>query len=292
MHPKHLAGYVFLAVAWGLSFLLVLEVVAAFGWIGAVAFRALVAGATLLVVARATGRRLVFAAGWRPYAAVGATTVAGQLVGISYATPRIGTALAAIFVAAIPLFSMVIAQLWGLERITRRGLGGLLLGFAGIVALVGFPAMPITGEFLVGCAASLGGSLCAAFGSNYANRRLHTVDPFEVTTGAFLAGALLVLPLLVAVPVPTAPRPIDFVWLLVLGGVMSATTYVVYFKLVAAIGATRAISVEFAVTAVAVVAGALLLDERLSPVQLAGGAMIVTGCALVLGLVPRVRTRR
>ena len=45
---------------------------------------------------------------------------------------------------------------------------------------------------------------------------------------------------------------------------MSATTYVLYFGLVARIGATRAISVEFVVTLVAVVIGALFLNEELS----------------------------
>ena len=73
---------------------------------------------------------------------------------------------------------------------------------------------------------------------------------------------------------------------------MSATTYIVYFRLVADIGATRAISVEFAVTVMAVIVGAVVLHERLSAVQLAGGAVIILGCALVLGLVPLPRVLR
>ncbi|MFN3362949.1 MAG: EamA/RhaT family transporter, partial [Allorhizobium sp.] len=118
MSPRDFAAYAYLSLAWGLSFLLLLHVVDAFGWIGAVTFRCFIAGALLYVIARAMRRRLDFGAGWLPFAVVGATTVAGQLVGLSYATPLIGTAMAAIFVASIPLFSMVIAQFWGLERIT------------------------------------------------------------------------------------------------------------------------------------------------------------------------------
>ena len=149
MHRRQVVDYLVLAGVWGASFVLVLRVVQAFGWVGAVAFRALTASVILTVIAVVTRRRLAFGS-WRPLAAVGATTVAGQLVGLSVATPLIGTAMAAIFVAAIPLFSMVIGQLWGIERITAGGRAGLLLGFFGVVLLVGFPAVPVTGALRAG----------------------------------------------------------------------------------------------------------------------------------------------
>ncbi len=139
----------------GLSFLVVLRVVGAFGWAGAVAFRCFIAAGTLFAIAKLSRRKLDFHAGWKPFAIVGATTVAGQLIGLSYGTPLIGTAMAAICVASIPLFSMVISQLWGLERITSRGLVGLLLGVTGIVCLVGFPAVAVTPAFVMGCIAVL-----------------------------------------------------------------------------------------------------------------------------------------
>lgn len=286
MKPKDIAAYLFLSVAWGLSFLVLLKAVQAFGWVGAVTFRALIAGTTLFVAAAIVRRKLDFSPGWRPFAVVGATTVAGQLIGLSFATPLIGTAMAAIFVAAIPLFSMLIGQVWGLERITTQGLVGLVLGFGGIVLLVGFPAVPVTGSFIFGCLAALFGSFCAAFGSNYASHRLRTAGSWEVTIGAFLFGGLMTLPLLLAVPVPTVPGPVDYLYLLVLACTMSALTYVTYFRLVSAIGATRTISVEFVVTIVAVFVGSFVLHEPLSPMQFLGAAVIICGCMLVLGLVP------
>ena len=279
-----MADYGALSVVWGMSFAVLQRVVRAFGWVGAVTFRALLAGAILLILSAILRRRLDFGPRRLPYLVVGATTVAAQLIGMSYAVPRIGTAMAAIFVGAIPLFSMVIGQLWGLERITPAGRIGLLLGIAGIVLLVGFPARPFTDEFLAGCAGSLGASVAAAFGSNYARRHLSGIGSWEVTIGSFLAGGLLTLPLLLAVPVPGPLRPPDFGYLLLLGGVMSALAYVLYFRLVADLGPTRAISVEFVVTAIAVVVGAVVLGERLSLIQLAGAAVIVIGCGLVLDL--------
>ncbi|MBE1706344.1 MULTISPECIES: DMT family transporter [Mesorhizobium] len=287
MKPRDIAAYAFLAVTWGLSFLVLLKVVHAFGWVGAVTLRSLIAGITLFLLAAATRRRLDFSAGWRHFATVGATTVAAQLIGLSYATPRIGTAMAAILVAAIPLFSMILGQLWGLERITVRGLAGLLLGAAGIVVLVGFPSVPITPSFVFGCAASLFSSFSAAFGSNYANRHLRSAGSFELTGAAFLFGGLMTLPLLLVVPVPAMPRPVDFLYLVLLACVMSALTYVVYFRLVASIGATRTISVEFAVTTIAVLVGTVMLGESLAIIQGFGAVAIIGGCILVLDPFPR-----
>lgn len=287
MKIQHLLAYLALSLIWGLSFLVVVNVVQAFGWVGAVTFRALVAGGVLFAISLASGRKLNFSGGWQPFALVGATTVAGQLVGLSVAAPRIGTAMTAVFVAAIPLFSMLIGQMWGIEKISRSGVAGLLLGLIGIVLLVGFPTIAINNDFIVGCVVSVFGAICAAFGSNYASRYLRQVGSHEVTIGSFLWGGLMTLPLLWLVPVPTTPRLIDFGYLLLLGSTMSALAYVIYFRLVSTIGATKTISVEFVVTVVAVLVGTLLLGERLSLAQTLGTLSIIAGCALVLGLVGR-----
>ncbi|MCX8998548.1 DMT family transporter [Rhizobiaceae bacterium BDR2-2] len=290
MRPRDIAVYLFLAIVWGLSFLVLVKAVEAFGWIGAVTLRALMASATLYALARALRRRLDFSLGWKPLFVVGATTVAGQLIGLSYAAPLIGTAMSAILVATIPLFSMIIGAFWGLERINAHRLAGLALGIFGIVLLVGFPAAPVTPAFLFGCAAALFGSFSAAFGSNYASRWLGRAGSWEVTIGAFFFGGLMTFPFLAAVPVPALPHAVDLVWLVVLACGMSALTYVLYFGLVASVGATRAISVEFAVTAVAVAIGALALGEPFSLIQAAGAVVIVAGCAIVLGLFPMARS--
>jgi drug/metabolite transporter (DMT)-like permease len=291
MQPRDIAAYLFLAIAWGFSFLVVLKVVHAFDWVGAVSLRAFIAGGTLALLAALLRRPLHLRPLLKPLLVVGATTVAGQLIGLSYATPRIGTAMSAILVATIPLFSMIIGRVWGIEKITPQGLVGLLLGVLGIVMLVGFPAQPVTEDFIHGCLASVFGCLCAAFGSNYASLHLRGQDPWTVTGGAFLAGGLLTLPLLLAVPVPSLPQASDWLYLLLSGSVMSATTYVLYFGLVARIGATRTISVEFVVTLVAVLVGALFLGEALSLLQALGGLVILLGCLLVLGLLPGRKRR-
>lgn len=286
MNPLQIATYLFLAVTWGFSFVVLLHVVEAFGWAGAVALRALMAGAILLVAARLSGKVLNFDFNCKHLLIVGATTVAGQLVFLSIATPLVGTAMAAIFVAAIPLFSMVISHLWGMETIGRRGLIGIALGVVGIVMLVGFPEIPFTNVFLFGCIAALLGAFFAAFGSNYVSRFMQGIGSWEVTIGSFIAGGLMTLPLMWFVPIPVAITPAAMGWLVLNAAVVSALNYVLYFRLVSQIGATKTISVEFLVTVVAVIVGTGLLGERLSLIQFAGAGTIVIGCIMVLGLIP------
>lgn len=284
MNPLDAASYAFLAIVWGLSFIVVVKNNDAFGPVGAVAFRCFVAAIVLTIVATLARHRMRLRGRVIDLAIVGATTVAGQLLGLTYGTPLIGTAMAAIFVAAIPLYSMVMAVLVKTDSFTPPKLIGLILGLIGVTMLVGFPAAPITPDFLRGCGAMVFSTLSAAFGSVYANAKMRDMPSADITVGAFIAGGLMTLPFLVLVPVPRAPLPMDFVYLLIAGGLMSAMTYLLYFRLVSRIGATRAISVEFVVTLVAVLFGALVLDETLTPLQIAGGCVIVVGCSLVLGL--------
>lgn len=286
MNARQVSHYISLAVIWGISFTLIVRVVAVFGWVGAVSLRAFAACVIVGLLSVAMRRRLNFGGAWRPLAMVGSTTVAGQLLGLSYVAPRIGTAMAAIIVGTIPLFSMVIGQAWGIEKVTRNGRIGLVVGIGGIVLLVGFPSVPFTSDFAVGCAASLFGSFSAAIGSNVARNSLQAVGSWEQTIGAFLFGGIVAFPLLLVVPVPVTPTLADVGELFLLAGLCSCLTYIMYFRLVAEVGATIAISVEFAVTLVAVAIGAVLLGERLTPTQIVGGVTISVGCALVLGFVP------
>ena len=264
--------------------MILLHVVDAFGWAGAVTFRSLLAGALLLAAVKLSSRKLVYDGAWKDFAIVGATTVAGQLVFMSIGIPRIGTAMSSIFVAAIPLFSMVISQLWGLEKISGRGLIGIGLGIIGILMLVGFPAQPLTADFLLGCFYSLLAAFFAAYGSNHVSRHMKDVGAWEVTIFTSIIGGLITLPIMLVVPIPRATTLVDIGWLLALAAIVSALNYTLYFKLVAEIGATKTISVEFLVTVVAVIIGTMLLGEKLSILQFAGAATIIAGCALVLGL--------
>jgi drug/metabolite transporter (DMT)-like permease len=214
----------------------------------------------------------------------GATTVALQLIGLSFAVTRIGTAMTAILVGAIPLYSAVIGRLLHIEELTRIGYFGLALGFLGIVLLVGFPQGSASKEYLVGILVAIIGCISAAFGSNYSKMKMTSVGAWEQVIGAFFFGGLLTAPLLIFVPFQRTPTGLDWFNVIALAVVCSSLCYVIYFKLVAEIGATRAISVEFLVTVVAVLIGALYLHESISLIQVLGGTLVIVGCILILAL--------
>jgi drug/metabolite transporter (DMT)-like permease len=273
-----------LALLWGVSFLLLLRVVEAFDWGAAISVRAFIASGSLFLLSLLLRRKLDFSVGIWHFAVLGATSVSFQLIGLSIAVPRIGTALTAILVGAIPLFSSVIGRLMKIEEIDKVGFIGLVLGFVGIIFLVGFPSAKLGSDFFLGFFLCLAGCISAAFGSNYSKLKLSNAGNWEQVIGAFFFGGLFTLPLLLFVPIKSGLDPSDWVNMVALAVICSAFCYVIYFSLVLKIGATRSISVEFLVTVVAVLIGAFYLNEAISIIQLFGALLVVLGSILILDL--------
>lgn len=273
-----------LALLWGVSFLLLLRVVQAFDWAAAISVRAFIASGSLFLLSLLLRRKLDFSVRAKHFAVLGATSVSFQLIGLSIAVPRIGTALTAILVGAIPLFSSVIGRLMKIEEIDQIGFIGLVLGFVGIIFLVGFPSAKLGSDFFLGFFICLAGCISAAFGSNYSKLKLSNAGNWEQVIGAFFFGGLFTLPLLLFVPIKAGLNPSDWVNMVALAVICSAFCYVIYFSLVLKIGPTRSISVEFLVTVVAVLIGAFYLNEAISLIQLFGALLVVLGSILILDL--------
>lgn len=278
--------FVLLSLIWGFSFLLLLRVVEAFDWAAAISVRAFIASGCLYILALLMRRKLDFSIGIKHFAILGAATVSIQLIGLSLAVPRIGTALTAILVGAIPLFSAVIGRVMKIEQIEKRGVLGLLLGFIGIVFLVGFPSEQFGDQFLLGFSICVIGCISAAFGSNYSKLKMSSVGNWEQVIGAFFFGGLFTAPILIFVPIKPNLLVLDWLYMISLAVLCSAFCYVIYFSLVAKIGATRSISVEFLVTVVAVLIGAFYLNEAISLIQLFGAFLVIMGSVLILNLLP------
>lgn len=278
--------FALLSLIWGFSFLLLLRVVEAFDWAAAISVRAFIASGCLYILALLMRRKLDFSIGIKHFAILGAATVSIQLIGLSLAVPRIGTALTAILVGAIPLFSAVIGRVMKIEQIEKRGVLGLLLGFIGIVFLVGFPSEQFGDQFLLGFSICVIGCISAAFGSNYSKLKMSSVGNWEQVIGAFFFGGLFTAPILIFVPIKPDLLVLDWLYMISLAVLCSAFCYVIYFSLVAKIGATRSISVEFLVTVVAVLIGAFYLNEAISLIQLFGAFLVIMGSVLILNLLP------
>jgi drug/metabolite transporter (DMT)-like permease len=150
--------------------------------------------------------------------------------------------------------------------------------------LVGFPKGSTSKEYLLGILVAIIGCISAAYGSNYTKMKMTSVGAWEQVIGAFFFGGILTAPLLIFVPFQRTPTVGDWFNITALAVMCSSLCYAIYFKLVAEIGATRAISVEFLVTVVAVLIGALYLHESISLIQVLGGTLVIVGCILILDL--------
>jgi len=283
--------FALLSLIWGFSFLLLLRVVEAFDWAAAISVRAFIASGCLYLLALLLRRKLDFSIGIKHFAILGSATVSMQLIGLSLAVPRIGTALTAILVGAIPLFSSVMGRLMKIEEIDRKGFYGLILGFMGIVFLVGFPSEQLNDQFLLGFSVCLIGCISAAFGSNYSKLKMSAAGNWEQVIGAFFFGGLFTSPILLFVPIKSGLVPMDWLYMVSLAVFCSAFCYVIYFSLVAKIGPTKSISVEFLVTVVAVLIGAFYLNEAISIIQLFGAVLVITGSILILDLLSLSKRR-
>ena len=280
-----------LSLLWGVSFLLLLRVVEAFDWAAAISVRAFIASGSVAFLALIIRKKLDFSIGVKHFAILGFTSVSMQLIGLSLAVPRIGTALTAILVGAIPLFSSVIGRLMKIESIDGFGVTGLVIGFIGIIFLVGFPSGELGDQFFLGFIICVLGCVSAAFGSNYSKLKMSAAGNWEQVIGAFFFGGLFTSPILFFVPIKSGLTPMDWLYMVSLAVFCSALCYVIYFSLVAKIGPTRSISVEFLVTVVAVLIGALYLNEAISLIQLFGALLVIIGSILILDLLSLSRKK-
>jgi drug/metabolite transporter (DMT)-like permease len=138
----------------------------------------------------------------------------------------------------------------------------------------------------VAIAACLLATLCYGFAANYTKRALQGVSPIAVAAGSQSAAALaLALPALWAWP---AQAPGGGAWaaLAVLALLCTGIAYLMYFRLIARLGPSRAISVTFLIPVFGVLWGALFLGEAISGAMVAGCAVILVGTALTTGLLP------
>jgi drug/metabolite transporter (DMT)-like permease len=217
---------------------------------------------------------------------------------------HVDSSVAAIIIAAAPLIVALLALRFDhSERVSGRRLVGLLVGLAGVVALVGIDIAGRTDE-LLGAGAVLIAAAGYAAGPMVLNRTLADADP-RATMGASLAiAALLLAPFAAARPPAATPPTEAILALLVLGLVCTAAAFVVYSRLIAEIGPGRALVITYVAPVVAVALGVTVLGERPGAGAIAGLLLIIAGSwlstdgrvppglAAVLARVARRRPRR
>ena len=149
------------------------------------------------------------------------------------------------------------------------------------------PSALIGSSALWGQAACLAAALSYAFAGIYGRRfRRMGIAPAEAAAGQLTASTALILPIMLVVDRPwTLSPPSLTVWLALgaLALLSTALAYVLYFRILAAAGATVLLLVTFLIPVPAILLGALVLGERLEPRHYAGMALIGLGLAVIDG---------
>jgi drug/metabolite transporter (DMT)-like permease len=293
MRPVDIAELVALAALWGASFLFMRIAVPEFGPVLASALRVAGAALLLLPLMACRGHAGALRQHWRPIAIVGLFNSALPFVLFAVAALAINAGLSSIFNATAPLWGALIAWLWLGDRLSALRVFGLVLGFAGIVFLAWDKASLRPGEHGVSAAVAIGAcllaTLCYGFAANYTRKRLSGVPPLATAAGSQMsAAALLALPALGFAPT-AMPGAAAWASLAALALLCTAVAYLLYFRLIAHIGAPRAITVTYLIPVFAVLWGALFLGEAVTLPMAFGCAVILAGTALASGMRPRLR---
>jgi drug/metabolite transporter (DMT)-like permease len=273
-----------LAAIWGSSFMFIKIGVRELEPATLIFFRCLFAAVTLLPLALATrGALQAIRGSWRPILVMGTFNSAIPFWFLTWGETRIDSGLAAIIQAAAPIFTVILAFAFTNERVTGLRLAGIALGFVGVTLLVG----DLGGGAIWGGLAVVVAALCYAGASIYGARRLRLVTPLAIALGSMSAATLLTAPFGLAQLPGEVPGWKTIVSVVVLGVGGSAIAYLLYFAIMIGAGASYAILVTYLVPAMAVVYGAVFLDEPVAALAVAGLALVLGGTAMGTGTVRR-----
>ncbi len=216
---------------------------------------------------------------------------------IVWGQQHISASLAAILISAVPLFTVVLAVFWLGERLTHARSLGVLLGFAGVVVLVGpdvLSGFSLTG---LGELAVLGAALSYAIGG-FVGRWFKDIPAQRVSTMTVTMGALLmvgVIGLMALNSVLWSSRPMldgglrltgswaAAIAVLCLGVFSTASAYLIYYRLLAQAGVVNTSLVSFLVPMSALILSTVFLGERLDGTSVMGMGLILSGLAVLDG---------
>jgi drug/metabolite transporter (DMT)-like permease len=289
LSPTDWALMVVLSLLWGGSFFFIAVAVAELPPFTIVAARVAIAALALHVVLRLTGGRLpTSAAALAAFAGMGILNNAIPFSLLVWGQSHIASGLAAILNATMPLFTVLVAHFaTSDERLTVGRFAGVLVGFAGVVAMIGPGALAGVETDLLAELACLGAALSYGIASVFGRRfRRLGLSPVQTATGQLSASTLIMVPLALltsapwSLPVPSLAAAASVVALAL---VSTALAYIVFFRILARSGATSISLVTFMVPVSAMLLGTVVLGERLAPEHFVGIALIGAGLALIDG---------
>ena len=282
MRGEDAARLTLLAAIWGGSFIFMRVLAPVLGPVITATARVSIAGIALIAWFWVTGFDADLRGQWRHFVVIGVLNSAIPFVLFSFAALHIPASYSVILNSGTPLFAALLSALFLAERLTLAKIGGLVAGAAG-VALVS-KAGPVVPDALFGAsiAACLGAALLYAASSVYMKKYAAGAKPMAIAGWSQVAAGIVLLPLVPFAPVRGEITPVVVANVLGLALLCSAVAYLLYYRLIADIGPTRALTVAFLMPLFGMTWGALLLGETITWPMIAGCALIVGGTFAVV----------
>jgi drug/metabolite transporter (DMT)-like permease len=278
MNRRAWTGFVAVSLLWGIPFLFI-KIADRGGFTPGLlsCVRSVLAGAVLLGLAWRSGTLSTLRGHGRWLWALAITEIVIPFLMIAIGEEHVSSSLSAIVIASVPLMVAMLALRFDhAERPTPLGALGLLIGFGGVVSLLG---VDVAGhpEELLSVAGLLLGAFSYAVGAMIAKHRLSEPDP-AATIGACLAiSALVSVPYAILDWPSRVPSTAALGALVVLAFACGALAFVVWLGLIRDVGPSRTSVTNYVNPLVAVILGVTLLGERLGSGAVAGLILILAG---------------
>lgn len=275
-----LALLLVLAGLWGGSYTFIKLGVETIPPLTLIAARTLIAGFVLLIVIRWRGLRLPRdLATWRMFLIQACLNSVVPFTLIAWAERSVDAGLATILSSTSPIFVVLLSCLSAsAERLPRLRLAGIAAGLAGTVLIVGGQAIAGFGAQLAAQLALVAASICYG-GAALFGRSFKGLDPIMPAAGSLLCGAVVLTPLSLILDRPwtLTPSASSIQALIALSLVSTALAFVIYFRLIARLGAVATTSVAYLRVPTGVLIGMVFLGETLATTAWAGLVLVIAG---------------
>ena len=279
MSRRGWALFVALSIIWGIPYLFIKIAVENLSPSAVVFARTLLAALLLLPLAAARGQLRPLMPAWPWLLLFALLEVCAPFGLLTVAEQHISSSLTGLLVAAVPLIQALFSRVLGIaDRIDGRRLIGLLVGFAGVAALVG---LDVRGGSLLAAGAVLLAAACYASGPLVASLKLSHLPSIAVSAVAMGLSALAYAPFAAVSQdgVANVGAP-AWVAVAVLGVLCSAVAFLVFFALLAEVGPSRTTVITYVNPAVAVLLGVLTLGEPVTVGIVIGFPLVLLGSYL------------
>lgn len=288
MGPREWALLIALSVLWGGSFFFFKVLVAEVPPFTVVLGRVGLAAVILNLIIALRGERMPGSLRlWGSFFVMGFLNNVVPFTLIVFGETRISSGLASILNATTPIFAVISAHYFTEnEKFSPNKVAGVVFGFLGVALLIGPSAIWSIGQIdLTGQASCLLAAIMYALAGIY-GRRFRGLPPMQIAAGQITASTVVLIPVALLIEHPwTLPTLSVHVWLAWIGiaAFSTALAYIIYFKLLAAAGATNLLLVTFLLPVSALLLGVTFLNETVTLRGIAGMFVISCGLAAIDG---------